>query len=99
MTIHPAKTPMEGGFSLEKFMPNTDPETASAFAQLFDEQDSLALKHNPRPICPSCGDEVDCPEELFTNDNEMATYDCETCGTEYRIVQEITITYSTEIRA
>jgi hypothetical protein len=26
MTIHPAKTPMEGGFSLEKFMPNTDPE-------------------------------------------------------------------------
>lgn len=36
MTIHPAKTPMEGGFSLEKFMPNTDPETAQALGEVLD---------------------------------------------------------------
>ena len=37
--IHPAKTPMEGGFSLEKFMPNIDPETAKAMGEMFDEME------------------------------------------------------------
>ena len=34
--IHPAKKPMEGGFSLDKFMPNTDPETARALGEMLD---------------------------------------------------------------
>jgi len=35
--IHPAKKPMEGGFSLDKFMPNISPEDAQALADALDE--------------------------------------------------------------
>jgi len=37
--FHPAKTPMEGGFSLEKFMPGLEPGDADAFADALESVD------------------------------------------------------------
>ena len=37
--IHPAKNPMEGGFSLDKFMPSLAPEDAEALAKMFDDME------------------------------------------------------------
>jgi hypothetical protein len=37
--IHPAKTPMEGGFSLEKFMPGLLPEDAEALGKALESAD------------------------------------------------------------
>jgi hypothetical protein len=41
--IHPAKFPMEGGFSLEKFMPGLKPEDADAFGKALESADSLEV--------------------------------------------------------
>jgi hypothetical protein len=69
MTIHPAKTPMEGGFSLEKFMPNTDPETAQV---LDDVLDALEKERKLKGWIP-CADRL--PEKgqevlIYLDENE-----------------------------
>jgi hypothetical protein len=69
MTIHPAKTPMEGGFSLEKFMPNTDPETARV---LDDVLDALEKERKLKGWIP-CADRLPekCQEVLiYLDENE-----------------------------
>jgi hypothetical protein len=38
--IHPAKKPMKGGFSLEKFLPDLAPEDAEALGQMFDDMEA-----------------------------------------------------------
>lgn len=64
MTIHPAKTPMEGGFSLEKFMPNTDPETAQV---LGDAIDALEKERKLKGWIP-------CADRLPEKDQEVLIY-------------------------
>lgn len=38
--IHPAKKPMEGGFSLDKFLPNISPEDAEALGKMLDDMET-----------------------------------------------------------
>jgi hypothetical protein len=69
MTIHPAKTPMEGGFSLEKFTPNTDPEIAQV---LDDVLDALEKERKLKGWIP-CADRL--PEKdqkvlIYLDENE-----------------------------
>jgi hypothetical protein len=69
MTIHPAKTPMEGGFSLEKFIPTIDPETAQV---LGDALDALEKERKLKGWIP-CADRL--PEKgqevlIYLDENE-----------------------------
>jgi hypothetical protein len=64
MTIHPAKTPMEGGFSLEKFMPNTDHEMAQV---LDDVLDALEKERKLKGWIP-------CADRLPEKDQEVLIY-------------------------
>lgn len=40
--IHPAKKPMEGGFSLDKFASGMDAETAQELCDFLDKMDEIA---------------------------------------------------------
>lgn len=68
--IHPAKRPMEGGFSLDQFMPGLLPEDADAFATALESADLSGAPYHMRmwqPIetAPKDGTEIDmwCPDE------------------------------------
>lgn len=50
--IHPAKHPMDGGFSLDKFMPGLLPEDAAAFATALESAD---MSGEPCPGCVKLG--------------------------------------------
>ena len=51
MGITPPKKPMEGGFSLDKFMPGLSPEDAEAFGKALETAD---LSDEPEPELCTC---------------------------------------------
>ena len=55
--IHPAKHPMEGGFSLDKFLPNLSPEAAEALGQMLDDMETA--KENGRKAADDAASVLD----------------------------------------
>lgn len=55
--IHPAKKPMEGGFSLDKFLPNLSPEDAEALGKMLDDME--AAKENGRKAADDAASALD----------------------------------------
>lgn len=54
--IHPPKTPIEGGFSLDKFMPGLTPDDAATMGEALDTADARVCRHgtSANEYCPRC---------------------------------------------
>lgn len=54
--IHPAKTPIEGGFNLDKFMPGLTPDDAATMGEALSSDEARTCRHgtSANSYCPRC---------------------------------------------